>query len=41
MDYSLGFVAIVFIVLAICIYNYVVNSDEFQLKCVVYGLDGN
>jgi len=41
MDYSFGFIAIIFIVLAICIYNFVVNSDSFQLKCVVSGLDGN
>ena len=41
MDYSLVLIAIVFIVFAICIYNYIVNSDEFQLKCVVSGVDGN
>ena len=41
MDYSLVFITIVFIILVICIYNYVVNSDEFQLKCVVSGVDGN
>jgi hypothetical protein len=41
MDYSLVLIAIVFIVFAICIYNYVVNTDDFQLKCVVSGVDGN
>ena len=41
MDYSLVFITIVSIVLVICIYNYFVNSDEFQLKCVVSGIDGN
>lgn len=41
MDYSLVFITIVFIVLVICIYNYVVNTDEFQLKCVVSSVDGN
>ena len=41
MDYSLVLIAIVFIVFAICIYNTVVNTDDFQLKCVVSGVDGN
>lgn len=41
MDYSLVLIAIVFIVFAICIYNYLVNTDDFQLKCVVSGVDGN
>ena len=41
MDYSLVFITIVFIVLVICIYNYLINTDEFQLKCVVSGVDGN
>ena len=41
MDYSLVFITIVFIVLVLCIYNYLVNTDEFQLKCVVSGVDGN
>ena len=41
MDYSLCFISIVFIVFAICIYNYVVTTDDFQLKCVVSGVDGN
>jgi len=41
MDYSLCFISIVFIVFAFCIYNYVVNADEFQLKCVVSSVDGN
>jgi hypothetical protein len=41
MDYSLVFITIVFIIFIICIYNYVVNTDDFQLKCIVSGLDGN
>lgn len=41
MDYSLVFIAIVFIVFACCIYNYIANTDDFQLKCVVSGVDGN
>ena len=41
MDYSLFFITIVFIIFIICIYNYVVNTDDFQLKCIVSGLDGN
>ena len=41
MDYSLVFITVVSIVFAICIYNYVMNMDEFQLKCVVSGVDGN
>jgi hypothetical protein len=41
MDYSLVFITIVFIVLVFCIYNYLINTDEFQLKCVVSGVDGN
>ena len=41
MDFSLVFIAIVFIVFACCIYNYIANTDDFQLKCVVSGVDGN
>jgi hypothetical protein len=41
MDYTLVFITIVFIVFMICIYNYVINTDDFQLKCVISSLDGN
>ena len=41
MDYSFLFAIVVFVVFSICIYNYVLNTDHFQLKCVVSGVDGN
>jgi hypothetical protein len=41
MDYSFLFVIVVFVVFSICIYSYVLNADQFQLKCVVSGVDGN
>lgn len=41
MDYSFLFAIVVFVVFSICIYSYVLNTDQFQLKCVVSGVDGN
>lgn len=35
------FFVFVFFILAGCIYKYVLGSDQFQLKCIVSGVDGN
>lgn len=35
------FYAILIFILGGCIYNYFINSDQFQLKCVVSTIDGN
>ena len=35
------FYVIVFFVLAGCIYKYITESDQFQLKCVISKVDGN
>jgi hypothetical protein len=35
------FYAIVFFILAGCVYYYYINSDSFQLKCIVSTVDGN
>lgn len=41
IDFTFLFCIIVFFVFAICIYCYFMNTDEFQLKCIVSGIDGN
>jgi hypothetical protein len=35
------FYVIVLFVLAVCFYKYVIESDQFQLKCVISKVDGN
>ena len=35
------FYAILIFILGGCIYNYFINSDQFQLKCIVSTIDGN
>ena len=35
------FYVIVFFILAACLYKYIIDSDQFQLKCVISDVDGN
>ena len=41
MSWELFFWVFVIFILAGCIYKYVYDSDTFQLKCIVSGVDGN
>ena len=38
---ELLFYAIILFILGACIYNFFMNSDQFQLKCIVSTVDGN
>ena len=38
---ELIFYAVILFILGACIYNFFMNSDQFQLKCIVSTVDGN
>ena len=41
MSWEFFFWVFVIFILAVCIYKYLYDSDVFQLKCIVSGVDGN